>query len=224
VSGVGTALDININDPDNELKWLTGGGVSYKPLHWKKFESPGSAKIMTAGPATKIIDACMASNQITAEAWIKPGTTGQAGPARAITISSSSGSRNITVSYQHKYYHIRCRTTDTDGNGLPATINKKDNLYLDDLHHFVFTYSNPGSKMYKNSVDIPTEARDGTWKKDNMLTGTFSNWVATFKLVLFNEYNAPRAFWGDLHLVAFYDRALSAAEVKQNYDAGYGAK
>jgi hypothetical protein len=52
------------------------------------------------------------------------------------------------------------------------------------------------------------------------LGGDFSTWDDTFRLALGNTAVRDRAFVGELHLAAIYARALSAAEVKQNFDAG----
>jgi len=48
-----------------------------------------------------------------------------------------------------------------------------------------------------------------------------SNWDPNWQLALANELNnVSRAFRGEYHLVAIFNRALSAEEVMQNFNAG----
>jgi hypothetical protein len=51
-------------------------------------------------------------------------------------------------------------------------------------------------------------------------TGPTTNWDASYPLVVANEATNDRAWLGELHLVAAYDRALDIGEVQQNYVAG----
>jgi hypothetical protein len=51
-------------------------------------------------------------------------------------------------------------------------------------------------------------------------TGATTNWDATYPLLVANERTNDRAWLGELHLVAVYDRALDAGEVEQNFTAG----
>ena len=52
------------------------------------------------------------------------------------------------------------------------------------------------------------------------IAGDLSNWDDTYPLSLANEADGIRPWLGELHLVAFYDRALDANEVSQNFSAG----
>jgi len=38
--------------------------------------------------------------------------------------------------------------------------------------------------------------------------------------IVANEFGEERAWFGDLHLIALYGRALTSAEISQNYNAG----
>ena len=50
--------------------------------------------------------------------------------------------------------------------------------------------------------------------------GDLSNWEDGFRLALANETSHDRPWRGTYHLVAIYDRALSANDVQQNFAAG----
>jgi hypothetical protein len=50
--------------------------------------------------------------------------------------------------------------------------------------------------------------------------GTFSTWNALYELSIGNTPLSDRPFYGAVHLVAIYDRALTDADVAQNFAAG----
>ena len=81
----------------------------------------------------------------------------------------------------------------------------------DELTHLLYTRSEEGvAKLYINGEQVTT-ANVG---------GNFSNWDMTYPLSIANEVSLNRPWYGDIHLVALYDRALSPAEVQQNFVAG----
>jgi hypothetical protein len=69
-SGVGAALDLTIGDP-LAATWGDGFLTVTAPV-----------LIQSAGPATKIYDACSGSNAVTVEAWVKPATLDTGRPDR----------------------------------------------------------------------------------------------------------------------------------------------
>ena len=78
------------------------------------------------------------------------------------------------------------------------------------LSHVVYTRSSTGAvRIYVNGTQVAT----GT------LTGNLSSW-ANYNLALGGELSGTRFWRGELHLVAIYSRALTAAEVRQNWLAG----
>jgi len=102
VSGVALALDLTAADPGN-ISWIPGGGLSIDD----------ETIILSDGPATKVIDACMASDEITVEVWHKPANNTQGGPARMVSISVDSTNRNISFTQNAGEHHVRLRTTTT---------------------------------------------------------------------------------------------------------------
>jgi hypothetical protein len=54
--------------------------------------------------------------------------------------------------------------------------------------------------------------------------GTISNWDDTFALVLGNEVSLDRSWQGLIKFVAIHNRALTAKQIQQNYDAGVGQR
>ena len=108
-SGRSEPLNLIIRNT-SAVEWLKDGGLAIR--------SP--VLICSQKPAVKILDAVRKSGEITIEAWIKPANTTQAGPARIVTVSKDTGSRNFTLGQKAGAYEVRFRTTSTSSNGEPA--------------------------------------------------------------------------------------------------------
>lgn len=197
-SGTGTALDLAIAAPGN-VHWVEGG-----------LTIDASTVLLTTGAATKLIDGCKASNEVTIEAWIQPANIAQAGPARLVTISAGLNARNVTLEQDGADLEARLRTTDASTNGLPE-LSATGTASAAALQHVVFTRAADGTeRLY---VDNVLRASDD-------VTGDFSTWAGSYKLALGNELSQNRPWLGTFYLVAMFDRALTALEVEQNFTAG----
>ncbi len=203
VSGNGTPLNLKIDNTAG-VSWVPGG-IS--------IDSP--TMIASPEPATKVISAAQANDEITVEAWVKPADLVQNGPARIVTLSADSGNRNFTLG-QGKFgqantdrVEVRLRSTTQSDNGTPAKNSPVGSLDLE-LNHVVFTRDSAGTlKIYMDGVET-----------SSVVGGTLGNWDGDYRLGIANEFVNPRPWLGELHLVAIYDRALTATEVSQNLSAG----
>ena len=74
--------------------------------------------------------------------------------------------------------------------------------------------------MTRSSAGIRTLYVNGAPVGTNIVSGDFSNWDSGYGLALADEFSTGRAWLGDYYLVAIYNRALTAAEVGQNFAAG----
>jgi hypothetical protein len=200
-SGVRPQLDLKIEKPA-AVQWQ-GGSLLVR----------SSTRIQSSKPAKKIIDAAKRSGSITIEAWIKPWSDSQEGPARIVSLSGGPSDRNFTLGQDEKRYDVRLRTTSTSKNGIPST-PAPNNSALAVLTHVVFTRDAAGSaRIYIN----------GRQQTSKRVVGRLSNWGESFRLLLANEASGDRAWLGTYYLVAVYKRALSAGEVAQNFKAGANA-
>ncbi|MCP4623909.1 MAG: DUF1349 domain-containing protein, partial [bacterium] len=198
VSVVGTSLDLTVENAA-AVTWTASGLVVNTPTI-----------IASSGPATKLIDAANATNEITIEAWLIPANTGQDGPARIVTLSQNTRYRNFTLGQDLNLYDIRLRTTTTTANGKPAVGTDTGSLTTD-LTHVIYTRDASGNaRVYIN----------GTQQVSATITGDFSTWADTYRLALGNELTEDRPWLGTFHLAAIYDRALDPDEVVQNFNAG----
>ncbi|MBN2329479.1 MAG: hypothetical protein JXR73_20225 [Candidatus Omnitrophica bacterium] len=210
VSGVGEPMDLQIEDI-TRVYW----GDGY-------LETTGVNHIETQEPAVKIIDACRASNEITLEGWIKTSDIQQNGPARIITCSIDAADRNFTMGQGHfgapgSQLEMRFRTDINPDNPLEVRSSwTGGGTFSEALTHVVFVRNEFWDLFaYINNEIMAITGGDGEF-----IEGDFSTWDETYKFGLGNEVSAARAWYGQFHLVALYNRALSEEEISQNYNAG----
>jgi hypothetical protein len=215
VSNVGAPLDLTIRDP-GAVTWRRSGGLVVL----------GDVLIASADEATKIVQACQATNELTLEAWIKPATETQHKWARILTLSKNTQDRNFTLGHftgkarndqpSKPYCDVRLRTSDSniDDNGLPSTQSDPGTVTTA-LTHLVFTRAADGTAgIYINGKNVTLGS----------VQGDFSNWDSNYKLALANEIRGSRPWHGEYRLVAIYDRALSPDDITNNFKAGPGGR
>src|SRR6185295_5429104 len=103
-------------------------------------------------------------------------------------------------------------------NGNPILITRAADMDAQAaLQHLVMTYSPvEGRRFYVNGVYTgDVDAQGG---------GSLADWDDTFALVLGNETSTNRQWEGVLRMVAVHNRALTPAQIQQNFDAGVGEK
>jgi hypothetical protein len=203
-SGAAAPVDLRIEDPSN-VTWEPDG----LSVH-------DATRIRSDGPASELARAVAASNELTVEAWITPANLTQDGPARIVSLSGSPYARNITVGQglwgglPADRIDVRLRTSTTSNNGQPSLTTGAGTL-PPAMTHVVYTRDRTGrARIYLDGVEYAS----------GLVEGTLSAWDPDQPLVLANEVGGNRPWLGTLHLVALYDRALSATEVDRNFAAG----
>ena len=203
----GSPLDLTIADLPN-VTWSPG----YLTVNADTIISSGVA-------ATKIITGAQATDALTVEAWVKSAAVnlpdGQ--PHRLVTVSSDTSNRNFTLLQNDagdgppaSAYGARLRANAGDPNGVSVQPFTPAGDATTNLDHVVFTHDAAGNeRLYVNGVLRYSGSRPGD----------FSSWDAGFELAVANEFTRDRDWLGELHLVAIYGRALSAAEVQRNFAA-----
>ena len=117
------------------------------------------------------------------------------------------------------HYDFTTRSDETDANGDPALLTRAaDEDAAGDAaarRHDLRARSN-GRRIYVNGEFTgDTDPRGG---------GTLADWDDTFALVLGNEVSSNRQWDGVIRLVAIHNRALTPAQIQQNFEAGVGEK
>ena len=202
VSGVGTPLDLTVRDAA-AIRWIPGG-----------LAIDNATIINSSVAATKVLQACQTSNEITIEAWVKPAKTDQGSPARIVTMSGDRENRNFALQQgvwrtdhlDPEVYAARLRTTFTDNSG-ESPIDIPIGVFKTDPVHLVYTRDVDGNaRLYVNGIE----------QMQIQVGGNFDTWDSGYQMVLANEFTNDRAWLGEYYLVAVYNRALPPEQVTQN--------
>ena len=199
-SGATPALDLTIQDTNNAV-WLPGGGLLLSQTY-----------LSSGVPAFDLLTSCSTSGQFSIEFWLQPNSLLQGDPisgSRSVifTLSDSAFARNLTIEQQGQLYVTRVRTTSTGVSGI-AGVQGFASL---GLTHLVITFDAAGTMhLYLNGAPAATQA----------VGGALSNWDSDYHLTVANEATGEADWSGLLALTAVYNRALSQAEVDQNFAAG----
>ena len=196
-SGVAPPIALQIEG----MEWVEGGGL-------RNVSGKAQASL---DHSRKLFDMITPGGEFSVEAWVIPDNTAQDGPARIVSYSQDTGLRNFTLGQNSIYYQLRNRSATTNNNGTPA-LEALDPQTDTVLQHVVATFDPAsGRKDYINGqLSIEENVADSL------------NWLDNQLLVLGNEVTNNRLWQGVFKLVAVHNKALSPAEIKQNYDAGVG--
>jgi len=180
--------------------------------------------IATADSSRKLFDRIAAqsggSQSYSLEMWIANANTTQDGPARIMTYSRNTGSRNFMLGQNLYQYIIRNRAflEDSNNNGSPSLETYDvDQDAQSTLQHITVTYDQlAGRRIYV----------DGLWTEDEdpINAGRLWNWDPTHRLALGNEVSNGRQWIGQIRFAAIYDRPLAPSAILQNFEAGIGKR
>jgi len=204
-SGVEPALNLTLS---GSYSWVGGWGVAF---------NGGKAQGSTTA-SKKLNDLIAATGEYSIEAWVAPANVTQDGPARIITYSGGTTSRNFMLGQTLYQYDFLNRSANTDQNGMPSlsTAAADEDLQAT-LQHVVATYDpTNGRRIYVNGKF--------TDDVDSVPGGVLSAWDNTFAFALGSEVDNTNKWAGTLRLVEIHNRALTDVQVKQNYDVGVGEK
>jgi hypothetical protein len=151
--------------------------------------------------ADELLAACRASSQLALEAVFTPDTLDQRGPARIVSFSSGSASRNFTLGQEGDRLILRLRTPSTGDNGVdPETT--LCTLEAGRTVHLLASYAPGDLRVFADGKPI---------LRSDAVQGDFSNWSEQ-TLLFGDEVADPRDWSGRLHAVALYARSIGAEE------------
>lgn len=214
-SGVEPALHLTLN---GNVTWVGGWGINigagYVDEDTGQTIRDGKAQGSTSA-SRKLHDLITASGEYSIEAWVVPANTTQE-DARIITYSGSGTSRNVTLSQTLQNYEVLQRSTTTDQTVPFATADGDERLQAS-LQHVVINFTaSEGRKIFINGED--------TGDVDPQNAGLLNEWDDSFALVLGNETDGNSLWQGSLRMVAIHNRALTPAQIRENFEAGVGQK
>jgi hypothetical protein len=206
VSGVGEPLDLRIRD-EAAVKWLPAGILVRAPT-----------VLVSNGPATKIIESCRKSHEVTVEAWIAPASAAQVGPARILSLASGPSTRGFMLGQGEDKgpnplrFTLRLRAGSTNENGMPGMMSDEGSVKAA-LTHVVATRARSGAAHFYV---------DGAERGRLTINGDFGKWGKELRLSLADEpiVEPGQAWLGAYYFVAIYSRALTPDEILQHFKAG----
>jgi len=191
-----------------DVGWVSGWGIEIR-----------DGKVQGSTTASKKLSTLIKSTgEYSIEAWVVPANVTQEGPARIVSYSAGTTARNFTLGQTQYNYDFLQRSTTTDANGDPAlsTADADEDLQATEQHVVITCDPTNGRRIYVNGVF--------TDDVDPVPTGNLSDWDDSFALVLGNEVSNDRLWKGKVRLLAIHNRALTQAQITQNYDVGVGEK
>lgn len=208
-SGVDPAADLTLS---GDVTWVGGWGINIKPV------MGGASKAQASTTASRKFQQFIGTTgEYSVEAWVVPGNVTQE-DTRIVSYSGSRTARNFTLGQTMYSYDFYGRSTRTDANGAPrlSTAAAAQRLQAS-LQHVVVTFDPVnGRRIYVNG--------EFTGDLDAAAGGTLNDWDNSFAFVLGNEVSNDRQWSGVIRLVAVHSRALTPAQVQQNFAAGVGEK
>jgi len=204
-SGVTPAADLSLS---GNVSWVGGWGIS--------IGAGGKAQASTS-TSQKLAAMIQSSGEYSLEVWAAPANVAQTA-AYIVSYSGSNTTRDATLGQDAMQYEGRARSSTTDTNGAPPLMTTTaSGAAQAALQHLVLTYDPvSGQKIYVNGV--------WTGDADPAKGGSLANWDSTFALVLGNETTGQRQWQGVIKFVAIHNRALTPAQIQQNFAAGVGEK
>ncbi len=203
-SGVAPAMNLNFSGP---VTWFGGWGINL---------SGGKAQSSTAS-SSKMHDLIMATGQYSIEAWVAPANVVQE-EARIISYSAGPTDRNFTLRQTLYNYEMANRSSVSNADGAPLhTTAAADEDLQATLQHVVVTFDAVnGRQIYVNGLFTDDVDQAGA--------AVLSGWDDTYAFVLGSEVSNEFPFMGVIRLVAVHNRALTPAQIVQNFDVGVGEK
>lgn len=204
-SGVDPAINLTLS---GGVSWVKGWGIEF---------TDGKAQ-GTTGDSSKLAQLIQATGEYSIEAWVVPANVTQEGPARIVSYSAGTNLRNFTLGQTAYTYNFMHRSSTTDGNGEPAlsTADGDKDVQASEQHVVVTFDPTNGRRIYVNGVF--------TGDVDETAPGNLSDWDDSYALVLGNEASSDRQWQGKIRLLAIHNRALTEAQIQQNFAAGVGEK
>jgi hypothetical protein len=204
-SGVTPEADLSLS---GNVTWVGGWGID--------IGMGGKAQASTSA-SQKFAAMIQSSGEYSLETWIAPNDVTQTN-AWVVSYSGSNTTRNMTLGQAAMQYEGFARSSTTSTAGTPPLLTSTTGGAAQAaLQHVVLTYDPVnGQKIYVNGVF--------TGDMDASKGGSLANWDSTFALVLGNETTGQRQWQGVIKFVAIHNRALTQAQIQQNFAAGVGQK
>lgn len=214
--GQGTLVaDTSLVQPEIELmafgnySWVGGWGVRLDGGHLQA----------SVSDSAKLYNRLAVSGEYTIEAWVAPNNVTQQ-DAWIFGYAGGPTDRNLLLAqnlYSYDFYNRSTANPTPDAAPGSLTSDTGFEFAQATLQHVVFTFDPfNGRKIYVNGVDTLTPDAQGP--------GVLSNWSPNYALVLGSDFAGNDNWNGVMRMMAVHSKALSPAQILQNYNVGVGQK
>ncbi len=213
-SGVSPAISLTIKGTEGDtgdFKWIGGGGIQFN----------GAVAYDAKGASKKLYDLISAAGEYSIEAWTLPANVADE-DKEIVAYSNGADRRNFMLGQTMYNYDFYNRSSATNTLGMVGTTKfssdpNKEALQAS-LQHVVLTYDAVnGRKVYVDDQLVSQSYPDDK--------GTLaSDWDQTYEMVMGNTLAQGAAWKGALRMVAIHKRALSPAQIAQNFAVKPGEK
>jgi len=208
-SGIGTAINLSLI---NGVSWVGGYGLEF---------TGGRAQANTIA-SDKLYTYIQDTGEYAIEAWVIPNNVAQQ-DTNIISYSGGDTTRNFTLGqtlYNYEAFNrIDAIPPAPNGDPFLTTGENGDEIAQASLQHVVVNFDpfNGGRSVYVNGQLVNVT--------DPVAPTTISNvWDDSFAFILGNETSGQRPWMGQIKMVAMHNRALTQAQIQQNFDVGVGQK
>ncbi len=213
-----TGIPLDLNLTGSNLSWIEGGGAAF-------IGSDHNTIFENRTPNQKLFNSITQSGEFTVEAWLETGNTSQGNSRRILEYGHGDGAdeRNFALTQEGRNLQFKLRNS-TGTNTVLETTNQPLNGGTG-RYHVVLTYkpngtgSDGGQRIYVNGALQTCNGLNG------ILSATGTNaWKPDYVFAVGNRPGSLDRDWeGKLYLLAVYSRALSAAQVQTNFQAGFAS-
>ena len=202
-----------IHDGGLVFHWQTAGGRQSHPVRPRGQARLNSQQAMrlakgaywVEGIDQDLLQSVRSTGQLTVEAVVAPDHVEQSGPARIVTFSSDTGSRNFTLGQEGGALVFRLRTPRTGANGANPQVTLCT-VPVGKTTHVLVSYRPGRLVCYRDGEPVlDTDA----------VQGDLSNWQA-HHLLMGDEWSGGRDWAGTLEGVALYNRFFSPDQARDH--------
>jgi hypothetical protein len=203
-SGVEPSLNLTLS---GDYNWVGGWGVAFVD---------GKAQGSTTASA-KLHDLITATGEFSIEMWAAPGNVSQDGPARIVTYSGNTDSRNFLIGQTLYDYDTLVRNDPDDADGSQLSTPSADEILQASLQHVVMNYDPiNGRQFFVNGELIPIT--------DTTPPDLLDVWDDTFAFAVGSEVDNSNPWAGTMRMLGVHNRILTPEQVLENFEVGVGEK
>jgi hypothetical protein len=184
------------------LNVATLASVAWHPHY---IEIKDFTRIASGANFDKLLAACKPTNEVTVEAWVRYVAIDTSGSnyGRLLSLGSGDTTRDLAMGSidMKQWWFSMANADDAIADGLSSV-----------LAHTVLVRTNDSKNTVHGFVNgVEVASKESTLEPKNM---------KPYVLTLGNTAFGDRGVKADVHLVAFYSRALTVGEIMQNFQAG----